>query len=163
MLARDGMRTRAVGEMEVALAPRGVAFWQVVEAVKILVGRGDVFFVQDDAVAAAAAPRTRRLNRCLMERAGASGDVMFLASPVTGGGVPVMRFEQLFLQAREDGLVTPAEWAGHAWRILASQGQRLLKDGAAIDSEADNVAELTRQAEVFATPRLPVLVNLGIG
>ena len=98
-----------------------------------------------------------------MERAGASGDVASLASPITGSGVPVMRFEQLFLQAREEQLATPSEWAAHAWRILASQGQRLLKDGAAIESEADNVAELTRQAEAFATERLPVLVNLGVG
>jgi SAM-dependent methyltransferase len=163
ILAGDGMRAKTVGELEATLAPRGMTFLRVIEAVKILLGKADLFFVQDDAVAAAAVPKTRRLNRCLMERAGVSGDVAFLASPVTGGGVSVMRFEQLFLQAREDGLATPAEWAGHAWRILASQGQRLLKDGAAIESEADNVAELTQQAEVFATQRLPVLVNLGIG
>jgi SAM-dependent methyltransferase len=163
LLDTDGMHTKTVGELEGALAPRGVAFSQVVEAVKVLLGKGDLFFVQDATVVTAAALKTRRLNRCLMERAGASGDIAFLASPVTGGGVPVMRFEQLFLQAREDGLATPAEWAGRAWRILASQGQRLLKDGAAIESEAENVAELTRQAEVFATQRLPILAYLGIG
>jgi SAM-dependent methyltransferase len=162
-LASDGMGTKTVGELEAALAPRGVAFLQVVQAVKILLGKGDLLLVQDAAIATAAALKTRRLNRCLMERAGASGDIAFLASPVTGGGVPVMRFEQFFLQAREDGLATPVEWATHTWRILASQGQRLLKDGAAIDSEADNVAELTRQAEVFATQRLPILVSFGIG
>jgi SAM-dependent methyltransferase len=163
ILARDGMRTKTVGEMEAVLSPRGIAFQQVVEAATVLLGKGDLFFGQDEGVAAAAAPKTRRLNRCLMERAGASGDITFLASPITGGGAPVMRFEQLFLLARDDGLVTPAEWAGSAWRSLAGQGQRLLKDGVAIESEADNVAELTRQAEAFATQRLPVLVNLGIG
>jgi hypothetical protein len=69
----------------------------------------------------------------------------------------------LFLLARDDGLATPAEWAGYVWHRLANQGQRLLKDGVAVETEADNVAELTRQAEVFAAQRLPVLVNLGIG
>jgi hypothetical protein len=163
ILARDGMRIKTIGEMEAALGPRGVAFQQVVEAVTVLLGKGDLFFVQDEAIAAAVALKTRRLNRSLMDRAGASGDVTFLASPVTGGGVPVMRFEQLFLQAREDGLATPAEWAGHVWRSLSGHGQRLLREGVAIESEADNVAELTHQAEVFGTQRLPVLINLGIG
>jgi len=161
-LAADGLRARPMSEIEATLSPRGITIIQILEAAKILVGKNDLFFAQEEAIAASATTKTRKLNRYLMQRAAASSDMAFLASPVTGGGVPVSRIEQLFLLAREEQAAAPAAWAGHAWRIFASQGQSLIKDGKPLEGEADNVAELTRQAEVLATQRLPVLVSLGI-
>ncbi|WP_142811288.1 class I SAM-dependent methyltransferase [Tepidiphilus olei] len=85
-----------------------------------------------------------------------------LASPVTGGGVPVSRFEQLFLLARQSGHKTLQDWARFAWSLLAAQGQRLVKEGKPLETPDDNLAELSGQASEFAEKRLPLLKSLGV-
>jgi hypothetical protein len=97
-----------------------------------------------------------------MDKARGSGEIGFLASPVTGGGVAVNRFQQLFLLALSSGKATPESWAQHALEILAAQGQRLLKDGKPIESLEDNLAELNHQAKLFAEKQLPILKALGV-
>ena len=49
-----------------------------------------------------------------------------------------------------------------AWDMLAAQGQRVAKDGKALESAEENLAELARQAGEFADKRLPVLQALQI-
>lgn len=104
----------------------------------------------------------RAMNAAVAKRAEDSENIHFLASPVTGGGIQVNRFEQLFLIALSEGRQTPAEWADLAWTILAPQGQRVLKDGRQLESPEDNLRELNDQAEQFAVARLPILKKLGV-
>ncbi len=49
-----------------------------------------------------------------------------------------------------------------AWQVLQLTGQRLVKDGKALEAEADNLAELTRQAQEFAEKRIPVFRALQV-
>ena len=118
--------------------------------------------VQDDATIARARKQTDRLNAVICDKARGGGDLGLLASPVTGGGFPVGRFQQLFLLARAQGRKLPAEWALFAWQLLASQGQRMRKDGKTLESADENIAELTAQAQAFADKQLPILKALGI-
>jgi len=97
-----------------------------------------------------------------MNKARSSGDISYLASPVAGEGITVGRFQQLFLLARSQGKKQPAEWAEFVWQVLASQGQRLLKEGKALETAEENLAELTAQATTFAEKQLPILKALGI-
>jgi hypothetical protein len=48
-------------------------------------------------------------------------DITFLASPVTGGGVVVGRFHQLFVLAMQQGKKKPEDWAAFVSQILTSQ------------------------------------------
>jgi hypothetical protein len=118
--------------------------------------------VQESEVARKAKSHTDRLNAHLMDMARASSEITGLASPVTGGGAGVSRFQQLFLLARSQGRKQPADWAQFALQVLAAQGQRLIKDGKTLQSTEENVAELTLQANEFAQKRLPVLKALEI-
>ena len=104
-----------------------------------------------------------RLNAHLLQQARGSADVQYLASPVTGGGIQVNRFQQLFLLAQSQGHKQPADWAHQTWQLLQAQGQRLIKEGAPIESPEENLAELTQQAEEFAEKRLPILTGVGGG
>jgi hypothetical protein len=107
--------------------------------------------------------KTRSLNANILERAPASAaHTEYLASPVTGGGISVNRIVQLFLVARVQGKKTSKEWAQFTWQILQAQGQRLLKDGAPLQSPEENIAEIERQASEFERLRLPVLVALQV-
>ena len=81
---------------------------------------------------------------------------------MTGGGVPVSRFQQLFLVAQKADRKSPEEQAKFVWDILVPQGQRLMKDGKPIDSPEDNLAALTKQATEFAEKHMPILKALEV-
>jgi hypothetical protein len=100
--------------------------------------------------------------RHLMTKARSSNDISFLASPVTGGGISVGRFEQLFLLALGQGKKQPAEWAQFVWGILQAQGQKLVKEGRTLETEEENLAELNEQARKFGEKQVPVLRALGV-
>lgn len=153
-------KPKTLAQLEQALKPAGIQFSQLLQAVMVLSGVGVVLAAQDDAAIAKAKKRTERLNTHLMTKARSSNELTYLASPVTGGGVTVPRFHQLFVLARQHGHKTPADWATFAWNVLAMQGQRLLKDGTALETAEENLAELTAQATEFAGKQLPVLKAL---
>jgi Predicted methyltransferase regulatory domain len=157
-------KPRTLGQLEQALkqteAGQSIAFAQLLQAIMVLSATGAVLPVQDDASIQKARKRTDKLNTFLMNKARSSNELSYLASPVTGGGITVPRFQQLFLLARQQGHKTPAEWASQTWSILASQGQRLVKEGKAIESAEENIAELTQQAQTFADEQLPILKAL---
>lgn len=149
-----------LAEIEQALQGKGVSFAQLREAITMYIGKGNVAAVQDDAAVQQARPRTTRLNQHLMELARASADISCLASPLTGGGIVVGRFEQLFLLAQSQNRTGPQAWADFVWHILQAEGQRLVKDGKPLADSAENQAELLRQAQEFADKRWPVLKGL---
>lgn len=135
----------------------GIELSQLWEMVMILVGAKHLALLQDDAEAAQCAEKCRRLNRHLLLRARQGNDISNLASPLTGGGLGVNRFQQLFLLARENGAATPLEWAQAAWQLLQIQNERLMKDGKALQTPEENLAELREQAEHFEQKVLPIL------
>ena len=147
---------KAVGSAA-PLAAQGLNFAQILQAAMVLSATGAVLPVQDEASISKAKRRTDKLNVHLMTKARSSNELSYLASPVTGGGITVPRFHQLFLLARAQGHKQAADWAQFAWSILAAQGQRLLKEGKALDTAEDNLAELHRQAQSFADQQLPIL------
>ena len=106
--------------------------------------------------------RTEKLNSYLIQKARSNGDITYLASPVTGAGVTVGRFAQLFLLAMSQGKKQSADWAALVWESLQAQGQKIIKDGKTLETPEENLKELTAQANVFAQKQLPILKALQI-
>jgi len=155
-------KPKTLGQLVTQLEPCGIQLAQLVEIVMMLIGTGTLMTAQDETVIAQAKPHVERLNSFLMSKVRSSNDLHFLASPVTGGGIAVARFEQLFLRAKQQGHKTPKEWAAFVWGLMELQGQRMIKDGKTLESAEDNLAEMTVQAEKFAEKRLPILKALQI-
>lgn len=153
---------RTIDEVAVCLKSKNVSLPQVIQAVMVLSGAGHMASVQSDVQIAKAKHATNKLNQTLMDKARFSADTSFLASPVTGGGILVNRFEQLFLLAMGQGKKMPNEWAQAVWATLASQNHRLVKEGKAIETAEGNLEELTKQAQEFSTKKLHILKALGI-
>lgn len=155
-------KVMTLGQIEQQLAPKGITFAQILQAALILVGKGDVAIAQEEANVSRAKKTCDRLNQHLMMKSRASNDIAYLASPVTGGAIQANRFQQLFLLARQQGRKTPEEWARFVWEHLQALGQRLTKEGKALESAEENLAELTAQAQTFAEKQLPILKALQI-
>lgn len=164
ILADHKIRTIGQIEQELKASERGtgISFAQLFQAILVLSSNGTLFAVQDEASVQQAEKQTAKLNRHLMLKARSAADVLVLASPVTGGGVPVGRFQQLFLLARENGRKDPVDWAEFVWDILAAQGQRILNDGKALETSDEHLAHLTVMAEEFAVMQLPILKALKV-
>ncbi len=102
-------------------------------------------------------PRLGPMQRDLWARF--STELGQLASPVTGGGVSVARFSQLFLLAAQEGHEDPARYV---WDLLSGQGHRLIKEGKIIEDAEGNMAELKSLHETFLEQQLPVLRQLKV-
>jgi hypothetical protein len=153
---------KTLGEIEQAVAANGVNLSQVIQAAVVLVGKGDVVSAFSAAPGPKVVAQCEQLNLHLLDKARSSNDVSYLASPVTGGGVMVGRFQQLFLLARVKGGKSSYEWASFAWNTLAGQGLKIMKNGKALESATENLAEMTAQAAEFESKLLPILKALQI-
>lgn len=153
-------QVHTLGEIEQAIKGKEIAFTQLVEAIMVLVGAG--FVAPTQTVSEKVKGMTKKLNQHLCLKARSSGDIGYLASPVTAGGVALPRFSQLFLLAITQGLVHPSEWARSAWDVLQQLGQNIVKNGSALQTPEENLAELTEQALRFSSTQLPVLKALQI-
>ena len=155
-------KPKTLGQLEQALEGQSIAFAQLVQAVMILAASGTLQAVQDEALTPKAKKHTDKLNTVLMDKARSSADIPNLASPVTGGGVMIGRFQQLFMMAIGQGKKKSEDWAAFTWQILAVQGQKIVKEGKTLETAEENLAELTAQAHDFATKQLPIMKALQV-
>jgi SAM-dependent methyltransferase len=155
-------KPQTIGQLEQAIKSHGITFPQLLQAVVILTDTGALAAVQSDAVIEQAKTQTDKLNHHLCTKARDMRELNYLASPVTGGGIMLTRFPQLFLLALTEGNTQPQEWAKFVWDILSAQGQRIVKEGEKLSTEAENIAELNRQAIIFDEQQLPILRALAI-
>jgi SAM-dependent methyltransferase len=155
-------KPKTIGQIELAVKDKGVSFAQIRQVVMVLAGVGHLALVQEDPIIAKARKQTDKLNAHLCQKARGRNDIGCLASPVTGGGLVVNRFQQLFLTSIGQGRKQPAEWAQYVWQTIAAQSQKVLKEGRTLETPEENLAELTRQATEFAEKQLPILKALQI-
>lgn len=144
------------GQIEQKVQDQNISFTQINETILLLSSTGVIASVQDDHVIHKAKKTTEKLNLHIMNHARGSTDIAYLSSPVTGGGVMVNRFTQLFLLASHLGKKKPADWAEFVWEILAAQGQKIVKNGETLSTKEENIAELLIQANTFAEKQLPI-------
>jgi len=153
---------KTIAAIEDAVKDQKINFGQAVQALLILVGSGTVQPTEDEASIRAATKRTQNLNLYLYNKARNNSELNYLASPVTGGGITVPRFHQLFLLAMTEGKTEASQMAEAVWTLLKLQGQRIVKEEKMLQTEAETLAHLTEEAQVFISTRLPILKALGI-
>lgn len=153
---------RTIAELEGALKAHNINFAQLVQALLILVGSGNVQPAQGEEAIKSVTPHSHRLNRHLYNKSRNNSELNYLASPVTGGGVVAPRFHQLFLLALSEGKSTAREMAEAVWGLLKMQGQRILRDQKTLETEEETVAHLIEEAQAFIDTKLPLLKALRI-
>ena len=151
---------RTVGAIELKVKDKGVKFENLIQALVVLTGAGHLASVQDEEKISKSNINAKKLNDWILKRATSSGDLNYLASPVTGGGYSVNRFQQLFLLSVKSGRATTQQMSEDVWNLVSSQGQKLVKEGKTLESKEENLAELAKQATEFLEKKLPIIKAL---
>lgn len=160
-LLSDG-KAHTVQELEQQLQPQGVNLSQLKQAILLLVSKGALTVVQPAATSRQVLKACQLLNQQLKMNSRDAIDVNFLVSPVTGGGIQVDRFTQLFLLAQDKGYKQPEQWADFVWQHLKMLGQKVKTKDRVLETEEENLVELSRLAHEFAEKRLTLLKTLKI-
>ena len=139
----------ALGDLAHHVYQHGMNFDRLLQFVLAMAGNGFLQAAQEDRAISNAAGKgaVRRLNAILMHKAKMSQVVNYLASPVTGGGVPVERYHQLFLLARSEGLESPDLWAQKTLGWLVANGEHVERAVWRDRQPADILVDLVRQAQ----------------
>jgi SAM-dependent methyltransferase len=136
--------------------PQPATSWgSITDAIKVLVGRGDLQPALPAAGDAARAASVRAFNAAVLERALDSAEFGYLASPVTGGAVRVDRLAQLYLLAKQRSLADPSE-------ILAALASAAVGgEGTPLSPEAGRAFAQSETARIESNV-VPMLNKLGI-
>ncbi len=154
---------RKLAELDAVMAPRGMAFAQMFQTVMLLVGRDDMALVRSPEEAVAARPQADRLNAAILELAPVSRrDVPFLASPVTGGGIHVVRTHQLFLLAVRAGRTTAEGVADFLRQLIAAYAISMKNAEGKDETAEESVQRLRGEAATFLAETWPALRALGV-
>jgi hypothetical protein len=153
---------RPLEHLERALSSRDISLSLLLQAMIILMGKGSAYMAQQTPVADQLKSRTARLNHELLRASSMGKGISVLASPATGGGIPVAQFHQLFLMSARTGKTDPQHWAHDAWTMLQAQGHCVVKGGIVLETDQQNLAELMAGALEFRDNSLPILRALGI-
>lgn len=155
-------KPHTIGELELALHDKQLSLQQIFEAALILIGKGNLMLAQEPDDIAFATEHSQRLNLALFEHARGSEDIKYVASPVTGAGLQAPRLTQLFLLAHTQGKRGVAALSDFVWGLLASQGQRMVREGKTLETTEENTAEVRKLAEKFDNDYLPMYRALGV-
>ena len=98
----------------------------------------------------------------LLSMARGASEITNLVSPVTGGGVAVSLFQQLFILALNEGKKEPEEWVQYAWQVLQLQDRKIVKKGLTLEAPEENLTELRAEANAFAEKRVKFLKSAGV-
>jgi SAM-dependent methyltransferase len=153
---------KSLAQIEQAVTGKGINFSQVLEVAFVLAGKGDVVSALANEPGPVVLAQCERFNQHVMDKARSGGELSYLASPLTGGAMPVGRLHQLFLLSKAKGGKKPDDWASFAWETLSGQDLKLVKDGRQLSTSNENLAELAAQSKEFHQKWLPIMKALGI-
>lgn len=140
----------------------GLTFPKLMDALFVLIGKGSVLPTQPEGMIANAKTNTDRLNTYLISRAVYMHQICHLASPVTGGGIPVDHCQLLFLLSMQRDRSSRAQMVQTAFDVLAGTDYKLRRGKEFLVAKNDIFNELNIRAEFFEQKLLPILKALQI-
>lgn len=142
-------RPKTIAAIEKKVLDYGISFHTLFQAVMILAGKGDLHSAHPDEVTDKCRVSAQKLNLEILRRSKSSGEFSALASPVSGAGISVSRFNQIFLLGYSEGCKSISDLSEFALKALLGSGQKILLENQPIDSEADSLVYLTKEARLF--------------
>jgi len=161
-LQEDNFRPK---DLKSYLTKTGANPQQLLEVICMLVHGNNILPCQSESAVKIVKKSCERLNNYICERSKFGDAINFLASPLTGGGVGMDRFQQLFLLNYKAGERSAEKLAASLWKILSEQGQKIIVEDKSsenpsgrklLETPEENLAHLKNLAEDFLSKQLPI-------
>ena len=160
VLERLKLGSAAVAELAALPALAAVSPEQLAQTLSLLVESGQLHPMREGTAGYA---ESQALNALLIDESQRDDSVRYLAAPALGTAVFVGHAEQLsLLGMREFGSDNAAALRDFVWARIKAQNKRVMKDGKALESDFDNLAQVELQIDQFLDRRLPLLRRLGV-
>lgn len=159
LIASLAEKPKTVRELLAEKATASMGWPRLNQALMILIGQGSASPALPLEGEDVRAIGTTHFNDAVLRSARHSGQLAYLASPVTGSAVTIDRISQLALLARRQKV---DDIPGFIWQVFQSQGQRLMKGDQPLQGEAENRAEIASRLPAFTDELLPTLQRLRI-
>lgn len=156
-LLSEGHAPARLGDLLPRLAAGGVRLEGALSLLSMLIGMGHVHPAVSAEQAQPSRATAARLNAYIVERSSTRSDIGYLASPATGGAIPVPASTHAFVAAYEAGAATPADCAQRVLASMQAAGRFVLKDGEAVKDPGAALAMLLPVAERVNEAVMPVL------
>ena len=155
-------KPKTINQLQMIVNESNVTLVQLIQAIMVLAGAGHLACTQPENTWVKNKKKTDKLNSIIIEKARASADINHLASPVTGGGLIVTRFNQLFLLALGKGLKHPKQLSIFVCDTIFLVGERVIHNGKVLESKEENLEHLEQLATEFLNVHLPILKALQV-
>jgi SAM-dependent methyltransferase len=155
------LRPHTLGELQALPALAGRPITSLMEVAVLLASSGQATaYLNAGGKPEAAA----RMNAALARLARYSDEHQVLCSPLTGNGIGADVFDRLVYSvlAQRKGTVYVDGVTQQVWEKLTAMGRSMVKDGAPLKEEADNIAELRPRIEAILRDKVPVWQQLKV-
>ena len=104
----------------------------------------------------------QRLNRVIAKQVKYDDEYQALASPLLGNGISANYAERLmyWILTEQSQTLSAEQLAEQAWQQMKASGRKINRDGKPLDSDADNIAQLTLTAKHILTHAVALWQNL---
>ena len=103
-----------------------------------------------------------QLNEYLCSRSEFDNRLRFLASPITGGKIPVNQLEMMIMKLMKIGHNDEDYIAEEFWKILERNGDRLIIEGNRLESKDENISKIREMVKEFFSDRILLLKSLQV-
>lgn len=160
--ALGDQQIHSILELENILKPHNIQLDSLVRTIMLLIAQKYVSTVQEEQIIKSTSNKTHKLNQYLLGDTSHDGEINYLVSPITGGGVFVNNLEKMFIKSINAKITSPENLAQEAWQELLQKNQKLNIEGKNLESEDENIAKLIELAKEFQNNRLLNLKTLQI-
>jgi hypothetical protein len=156
-LLSEGNAPARLGDLLPRMAAGGVRLEGTLSLLSMLLGMGLVHPAVSSDEAQSSRASSDRLNRYIIERSSTRSDIGYLASPATGGAIPVPASMHAFIAAYQAGATTAVDCAQRVHAAMQAASRFVLKDGEAVKDRDAALAMLMPVAERVREGVMPVL------
>lgn len=154
---------QTLGQLAELPALGGTLMRSLAQVAALLVSSGQAEVFIGTPVRASVATATQ-MNRALANKGRFGDEYQALVSPVMGTGI-VADFMERFVYHALTQKIDKSDndaLAQHSWKLLQAQGRLIVKEGKALQSPEENMAEIRDRVAVIVNKRLPLWRAMGI-
>lgn len=126
------------------------------QALAILHAMDTIVIVQDPKIIESSRKSSHAINQYIIDNSLTGSSINYLMSPVSGGAIKVSRLDQIMLYAYINQSKKKDDIVQFVWAILKKNNQRLIHEGEALETEADNLQKMNSLIEEFLSKTLPI-------